>query len=154
VAFDASPSETVTEIIPGLKPEYQGLSPKQRLVVLRDTIKQIPDNDFCMSNWVSTHTCGTVACIGGWGQVIFFEKDFDMTSTEYGDQRSDPVGEALGLSYDQREHLFYMNWGETDEITTNRDYWEVDKSLAIAHLDQIILTGEVSWDKVFEAAGR
>lgn len=86
-----------------------------------------------MSTWLHTeHSCGTVACIGGWTAYIFYT---DTIQEDYPER-------AIGLTEEESDRLFLM-------CRTEKSYDDVTLPIAIAHLDQIIATGEISWDKVF-----
>lgn len=122
------------------------------IIRLRDAILAAPEN-FDMHYWgrrgetllspspeeVIEHTCGTIACIGGWTAALFFpEADRIVEITEY------QVGEVLGLTPNQVSHLCYP----TVKMNGRRPY-DATNVEAARVLDHIIETGQVDWSKAF-----
>lgn len=114
-----------------------------------DHIK-IEDNYFNMADWniedpdeqsvYPKNVCGTPSCIGGWAESINRFEDKIPQSVEI---RDDKVGDWLGLEYSQAVDLFYPCVPGGMGIITREQ--------AVAHLEHIIVTGEVNWKKFVPA---
>lgn len=124
--------------------------PKERLMYLRDFLRELPPERFDMTDFlrwqrggsataeeVSNH-CGTAACIAGWAHV-----KFDPTNTSY--CYSDDVAQPLlGLSDDAAEALFYP---AGTEMSDGQSGYMATPTQAANVLDHLIQTGEVDWGK-------
>jgi hypothetical protein len=107
-----------------------------RMLQLRDFLAGLDEARFDMRRWRadaadlapwSQGECGTVACIGGWAEILFGGED-DMGK----------AGALLGLSVLESVRLFapygiFERWGE---ITTAQ---------AVQVLDHYLATGEIDW---------
>lgn len=116
------------------------LTPRDRLIQLRDHLKVIPAEHFDMRHW----TCGTAACIGGWADKLFFAGNGAVPSRK--------VSETLGLTDDQGNTLFFL-----EDTADHVSFDSITREVAVAVLDGILETGKVDWSaallKATEGAG-
>lgn len=118
----------------------------ERLKLLRDFISIVPKEKFNMDFWCATidengeltstirgptsseemlHTCGTVACLGGWTEVLF-DNHVDFGSAH----------RLLGLTEEQGNSLFHPDGGA---------WWAITREDAVSTIDRLIETGDVVW---------
>ncbi len=122
-----APESAATEA----QPSAEGAR-RQRVVQLRDHLANVVhDQYFNMAEW----RCGTVACIGGWAEALFFPGRQEATVGEY------EIAEELGLTAEQADDLFFMT-------ATERKMKEVGRAEAVAVLDHYLATGKIDWDAV------
>lgn len=72
----------------------------ERLKLLASVIEGLPPEQFSMTDW----DCGAFACIGGWTERLFKGEEAD---------------EALGLTEQEKEHLFYPRSSEESMVAGN-----------------------------------
>lgn len=125
--------------------------PKERLMYLRDFLRQLPPDRFDMNrfayagegvDYISAERvrtdCGTTACVAGWC-VALFTDDADIDG-------SWRARDLLALSDEQSSILFYANaWDPEDEERPT--YWGATPQDAANVLEHLIQTGEVDWSK-------
>lgn len=115
--------------------------PKDRLAFLRDFLRTVPEDNFNMSEWRGTiadaavpeerqktgAVCGTVACIGGWTELVF---NINRKAVK-----------TLGLTEEEAERLFYPEVGQLcwDELTNEQ---------AAQVIDYFLSTGLIDWKRV------
>lgn len=136
----------------------------ERLTILRDHLQKIDARNFNMTDWhemerpngwdmpqgeydqimntlrEAKHVCGSVACIGGWGDIIFENELKALTGPiklEYTE-----IGHILGLTHQQQNQLFFPN---PEELPGKKDMSEITLDEAIQTLTHLIETGEVNW---------
>ena len=122
---------------------------KENLIKMRDFLKKLPEEKFNMSDWVEHKDCGTVACIAGWGEILFDkEKEIEAAKAKYIEEKpqwrydapmvayTSVIGEGVfGLSKVDARDLFVPAYTErrtkdeavevlTDLIETEEVYWE------------------------------
>jgi hypothetical protein len=111
------------------KTSPKDLSPgRANLLMVRDHIAALKPSHFRMDEW----RCGTAACIGGWAEFLILGSLNDMRV------RISDVGALLGLSEDQSDELFHP--------PLRMDWRDITIPQAVAVLDHLLATGEVSWD--------
>ena len=96
------------------------------MIQLRDVIAVLPPERFDMSSW----HCGTVACIGGTAEILFFGSIGADRSTE-------SVGAVLGLNGDQAYELFHPD--------VERSWSEITTAEAVRVINHYLATGEIDW---------
>lgn len=128
------------------------------LTILRDTIQTMDPSRFAMEAWsrnsdgdamatraeMIRHDCGTAACIGGWAEVLFVAKDDDIN---IGTSEDAEIAEALGLSLDQANDLFFPLTA-IKEAGFNTNYEQLTQAQAVDVLTHLMETGEVDWLRV------
>jgi hypothetical protein len=129
-------------------------SKKKRLEFVRDFIASIPEDNFNMGDWHGTmasspvakarrtikkkHYCGTVACIGGWTELLFAAP---AASGWYGHK----APSLLGLSQEDAQELFYPHALE-DSLEWN----QITNAQAVRVIDHFLATGKVDWTIILE----
>lgn len=88
----------------GPPPRGSDHTAEERLDYLIRFLEHLPSSNFDMTAWFQhSHRCGTVGCIGGWIEALFFDYPaFD----------EDDCADAIGLGPLQAEPLFYMEGTE------------------------------------------
>jgi|SRR6185437_12340722 len=93
---------------------------------------------FNMNYWIdraprsqdrSGHNCGTVACLGGWTDILF-NRDGAAINTR----------DCLGLNYNQGIDLFYPS--------VSKGWGNITLPEAITTLKKLLRTGKVDWSHV------
>ena len=89
-----------------------------------------------MGDWHGKNLCGTTHCIAGWAQVLSGHDE---------SHRADDEGmEALELSYEEADRLFYVDVGDGSgwpkEFRGSPDEWKPTPQQAIARIDHFIAT--------------
>jgi hypothetical protein len=123
-------------------------STKGRAKVLRDLIASVPDERFSIRNYfvkksrshwdwdtpeqVIEHTCGTAACVAGWGKFLFDPKMKHRSTEEL-------VADKIGLN-----QWFMGDMFRPEGYDYKRRY---TRDAAVRMLDHFIATGEVDWDR-------
>lgn len=117
-------------------------TPRERLVFLRDFLRELPPERFDMgdsgdSEDAGTGSCGSPACIGGWSRALFGNPGapWDCIAT---------IGASvLDLRRDVAWALFYPD----SEIclAPYRSAYTAQPAEAANVLDHLIRTGEVDW---------
>ena len=94
--------------------------------------------EFNMSDPVANPECGSAGCIGGHAAVLWPEvRDFeDSQGFSWDDEY---LGEKLGLSQHQTDHLCYPKCFRTQDVT---------RKMAVTVLRNLARTGEVKWGRV------
>lgn len=113
---------------------------KENVKILRDHLASLDEKHFDMGLWYHNDEddgCGTVACIAGWTDVIFWPQLLGIDRSENLEQRAQ---DALGLTEDEADQLFVPNiydldW-HFDDFTTRH---------AVKVLDHLLETGKVNW---------
>lgn len=106
----------------------------ERLIRIRDLILAKPEQ-FNISVWIrdstdtynlkaDPHDCGTVACIGGWAELLY---------------RGEDASRALGLP--ESSNLFTPTY--YDRPSYARDFYNA--KVAASVIDKLIATGKVEW---------
>lgn len=110
-----------------------------KIIELRDFLQALPEEQFDIMVWSEgnnykvgrQHICGTVACIGGWGAMIFAPPgtctlDYDHYN----------LASTLGISPDVAYRLTHP-----ENVA-----WElVTRDVAVAALNQLLETGDVNY---------
>ena len=141
--FDGDPKLYATVLPPIPVPAD---TPHGRLIQLRDFLAALPDSRFNMDYWCEDISawdqadlmeetggrpqCGTIACIGGWADVLAGVRRNEGTTVQ--------TGERLGLDQWRAHDLFHpgplqVPWGT------------IPVARAVRVLDHLIETGEVDW---------
>jgi hypothetical protein len=114
------------------------------------------DDRFSMVHWITKdkNSCGTIACIGGWIEVIF-DDPVDKARiyptavfSVYPDIRTGTLHNKHP-SRKQIDELFYM-----DQVNHGIGYSDVNEDIAIQCLEHFIATGKVDWKRAYDAALR
>jgi hypothetical protein len=137
--FDVAEAPFTIVTVP-TPPQYpdDGLN-RENIRKVRDVIARLSRARFDMQAWARDtdgdhfaepdqllHQCGTSGCIGGWTEALI---DGD-------------AADSLGLNYSQSRALFYP---EDKPLPGGLNPYEATPAQAVAVLDHLIATGEVSW---------
>lgn len=156
MAFDAT--EFLADLLPGDVHETLVDLQLDRINELRRHLWAENPDRFNMHHWVFTQkdtlytrqsyllnkapasevrgACDTVACIGGWIDILFTGQN------EKPHRNEEWAAAAVGLDYETAEELFYPNpvpqyrWGE------------ITPRMAVGVIDELVRTGEVDWAPV------
>jgi len=90
----------------------------------------LPGNLFCMNEWNTQMTCGTVRCIGGWCEYI-------MDPNKQYDDDDEPDW----ITTDELEELFYP------PRVVRRGAYQASVGQAAAALRNYLTTGEPNWEQ-------
>ena len=81
-------------------------------------VLDVADSDpehFAMRDWIAEHSCGTVACLGGW-TLIKAGYTYVQVEAEYGDYRFyRPDGTMVGALDDEARKLLGLTGDGTNE---------------------------------------
>jgi hypothetical protein len=120
-----------------------------KLKVIRD---HKTDDRFNMKFWINSdkYSCSTIACIGGWIELIFADP-VDKARiypaavfSVYPDIRTG----TLHNKHPSRkliDELFFM-----DEVNSGLVYADVNESVAIECLEHLIAVGNVDWRRAYD----
>lgn len=120
-----------------------------------DALRRAHDDAFDMGTWFSSdnpmaanrnrkhylerNTCGTAACIAGWGYAIMGAKTRAKIKAKLGwDEEQDYAAEWFGINLDQSHSLFIP-----DDVGNGR----YTRAAAIRTLEILLETGEVDWER-------
>lgn len=120
---------------------------KQNIKLVRDFLANMPDKrKFHMGYWslegflVSAeddledrHGCGTIACIGGWTEMVL---------------NTDVARDALGLTGREAQKLFYPFGIDTE--SWGSEWQNVKPRHAVKVLDHLLETGKIDWSVIGE----
>lgn len=100
----------------------------------------------------SGRNCGTVACIGGWCNII---ENTDKGWDAFGDDDGLRAADFLGLDYPTAHQLFYpVERSEDGTSWTIYDYEKITVEHAVEVLELLKETGKVCWDEVLGPAAQ
>ena len=112
---------------------------------------------FTMNHWNYEQECGTMACLGGWTEVIMQKDKVQAPIKNSVDPNCvDPLsieeraGKYLGLrDYDQMLNMFNMDAIGYCNLRIFDDEYDQDERIEIAvnMLEHFKKTGEVDWEK-------
>lgn len=128
--------------------------PRERLLYLRDFLRNLPPERFNMRSWWSAVTggglklygtrpeeftaeCGTAACVAGWTVSVFRPRS--PLNEFRGDWVEDVAGLILGLSSDEADKLFFP----PDFFSERTDEWTPAQAADV--IDHLLATGKVDW---------
>lgn len=136
-----------TDLSPVTEKTIAKIRAKENLARLRDFIGSLPPEGFDMNTWNSptlamakrvnaapVHRCGSVGCIGGWGELLF---------GAWSGAWSGAVPE-LGLSERQANALFYPY------ALGDRNWDKITQKQAMAAIDNVIACGWPKWKKAIK----
>lgn len=116
------------------------------ITTLANVIENLPPERFNMRSWASSqngptptrhevvHSCGTVACIGGWAESLAKPDEVMASVAEPGFRLA---YNWLGITREQAEELF---------MPDHKPWGHITQAEAVATLRRLAETGEVKWD--------
>lgn len=69
-------------------------------------LEELPDASFNMNEWSEKHNCGTVACIGGWTQILC-DRGSGIDTWHAAEMKEKKSRDWLGLSEEMSNELFF-----------------------------------------------
>jgi hypothetical protein len=111
------------------------------------------DDRFSMVHWITKDksSCGTIACIGGWIELMFtdpMDRARIYPTAVYSVYPDIQTG-TLHNKHPSRkliDELFYM-----DQVNSGLGFNDVNEDVAIECLEHLIATGEVDWRRAYYA---
>lgn len=115
----------------------------EAIKALREHLAGVPDEQFAMDQWIQHTSCGTVGCLAGHVCIMTNKPRYSDRDNKSAD---DFAACVLGLTFDERHHMFMGLWGGVYEDEANCCYAgieDITRQQALDYLDRVIEKGSV-----------